>query len=69
MASKRFATPALQFRQAERRSDDGSLCDEQVQRLGQTFIALSERMAELRESSAWTRRTFNLNLGPLGKLL
>jgi hypothetical protein len=59
----------LMERQAVRRMDDGSLSDEQVERLGQTFMALSERMAELREEFGLNEEDLNLNLGPLGNLL
>jgi hypothetical protein len=59
----------LMERQAVRRMDDGSLSDEQVERLGQTFMALSERMAELREEFGLDEDDLNLNLGPLGNLL
>ena len=59
----------LMERQAVRRMDDGSLSDEQVERLGQTFMALSERMAELREEFGLDEEDLNLNLGPLGNLL
>ena len=59
----------LMERQAVRRMDDGSLSEDQVERLGQTFIALSERMAELREEFGLDEEDLNLNLGPLGNLL
>jgi hypothetical protein len=59
----------LMERQAVRRMDEGSLSDEQVERLGQTFMALSERMAELREEFGLDEEDLNLNLGPLGNLL
>jgi hypothetical protein len=59
----------LMERQAVRRVDDGSLTDEQVERLGQTFMALNERMAELRERFGLDEKDLNLNLGPLGDLL
>jgi hypothetical protein len=59
----------LMERQAVRRMDDGSLSSEQVERLGQTFMALSERMAELREEFGLDEEDLNLNLGPLGNLL
>jgi hypothetical protein len=59
----------LMERQAVRRLDDGSLSDEQVERLGQTFMALSERMAELRDEFGLDEEDLNLNLGPLGNLL
>ena len=59
----------LMERQAVRRMDDGSLSEEQVERLGQTFMALSERMAELREEFGLDEEDLNLSLGPLGNLL
>mgnify|MGYP006163420557 CR=1 FL=1 len=39
----------LMERQALRRVDGGSLSEEQVERLGQTFMELDRRMEELRE--------------------
>ena len=42
---------------------------EQIERLGQTFMALSERKAELREEFGLDEEDLNLNLGPLGNLL
>jgi uncharacterized protein YjiS (DUF1127 family) len=59
----------LMERQALRRMDDGSLTDEQIERLGQTFMKLSERMQELREEFGLEAEDLNLNLGPLGNLL
>lgn len=59
----------LMERQAVRRMDDGSLSEEQIERLGQTFMALSERMAELRDQFGLDEEDLNLNLGPLGNLL
>lgn len=59
----------LMERQAVRRMDDGSLSEAEIERLGQTFMALSERMAELREQFGLEEEDLNLNLGPLGNLL
>jgi Gas vesicle protein K len=59
----------LMERQALRRMEDGTLTDEQVERLGRTFLALGERMDELREVFGLEREDLNLNLGPLGNLL
>ena len=59
----------LMERQAVRRMDDGSLSEAEIERLGQTFMALSERMAELREQFGLEEEDLNLNLGPLGSLL
>jgi hypothetical protein len=55
-------------RQALRRIDGGTLDDEQIERLGQTFMLLEQRMDELTEEFGLTREDLNLNLGPLGDL-
>ena len=59
----------LMERQALRRVDGGTLSEEQVERLGQTFMELDRRMAELREQFGLTEEDLNLDLGPLGRLL
>jgi hypothetical protein len=59
----------LMARQALRRIDDGTLSEDQVERLGQTFMLLAERMEELRHEFGLDEEDLNLNLGPLGKLL
>ena len=55
-------------RQAVRRIEAGSLTDEEVERLGQTFMKLQERMDELKEIFGLTDEDLNLDLGPLGDL-
>jgi hypothetical protein len=59
----------LMERQALRRIDGGALSDEQVERLGQTFMELDRRMEELRTEFGLEAEDLNLNLGPLGNLL
>lgn len=59
----------LMERQALRRIDDGTLSDEQIERLGQTFMKLAERMEQLRDEFGLTAEDLNLKLGPLGNLL
>jgi Gas vesicle protein K len=59
----------LMERQALHRMEAGSLTDDEVERLGQTFMALSERMDELKEHFGLSAEDLNLNLGPLGDLL
>lgn len=59
----------LMERQALRRIDGGTLTDDEVERLGRTFLALSERMDELKEIFGLSDRDLNLNLGPLGDLM
>jgi Gas vesicle protein K len=59
----------LMERQALRRVDDGTLSDDQVERIGQTLMALDQRMAELTEHFGLAPEDLNLDLGPLGPLL
>ena len=59
----------LMERQAVRRMEAGSLTDEEVERLGQTFMRLEQRMEELKRSFGLEGEDLNLDLGPLGKLL
>jgi hypothetical protein len=59
----------LMERQALRRIDGGTLSDEEIERLGRTFMALSERMDELKETFGLSDEDLNLNLGPLGDLM
>ncbi|HWE10396.1 MAG TPA: gas vesicle protein K [Solirubrobacteraceae bacterium] len=59
----------LMERQALHRIEGGSLTEEEVERLGRTFLALSERMDELKEEFGLDDKDLNLNLGPLGDLL
>lgn len=59
----------LMERQALRRIDAGSLSEEEEERLGRTFLALAERMEELKEIFGLRDEDLNLDLGPLGKLI
>ena len=59
----------LMERQAIRRMEGGSLSDDEIERLGQTFILLKRRMEELKEAFDLEGEDLNLNLGPLGKLM
>jgi hypothetical protein len=56
-------------RQALRRIDGGDLTEEEVERLGRTFMELDKRMTELREQFGLDQEDLNLRLGPLGNLL
>src|SRR4051812_44290551 len=56
-------------RQALRRIDAGSLSDEQIERLGVTFLRLQEQMNSLKEHFNLSDDDLNLDLGPLGKTL
>jgi Gas vesicle protein K len=59
----------LMERQALRRMENGTLTDEQIDRLGETFMKLEARMQELKAHFELEDRDLNLNLGPLGDLL
>jgi len=59
----------LMERQALRRVDDGSLSDDQTEKIGLTLMALEKRMAELRDHFGLTQEDLNIDLGPLGPLL
>jgi hypothetical protein len=59
----------LMERQALRRVDDGTLSEDQIDRIGETLMALDQRMAELRDHFGLAPEDLNLDLGPLGPLL
>jgi hypothetical protein len=56
-------------RQALRRIEGESLSPDEVERLGETFMLLEQKMDELREHFELEKEDLNLDLGPLGKLL
>lgn len=59
----------LMERQAIRRVEDGTVSDDQAERLGITLMRLDERMNELMEHFGLGPEDLNLDLGPLGTLL
>jgi Gas vesicle protein K len=59
----------LMERQAVRRMEGGSLTDDEIERLGQTFMRLEQRMQQLKREFGLEDKDLNLDLGPLGKLL
>jgi len=59
----------LMERQALRRIDAGGLSEEQIERLGTTFMELDKRMEQLRAEFDLDPEDLNLDLGPLGRLL
>lgn len=56
-------------RQAIRRMDSGTLTAEEIERLGTTFLRLSEQMDHLKRVFGLENEELNLDLGPLGRLL
>jgi hypothetical protein len=59
----------LMERQALHRIEGGTLDADEIERLGRTFMALSERMEELKREFGLEEADLNLNLGPLGDLM
>lgn len=59
----------LMERQALRRVDQGTLTDDQIEKIGWTLMTLEEKMAELRDHFGLEPEDLNLDLGPLGPLL
>jgi len=56
-------------KQAIRRMEAGSLTDDEVERLGETFLKLERKMNELKATFDLQDEDLNLNLGPLGDLM
>ena len=59
----------LMERQAVRRVNAGSLSEDQVERMGETFLKLDRRMAELRTAFGLKEEDLDLSLGPIRDLL
>ena len=59
----------LMERQAIRRMDEGTLSDEEVERLGRAFMELDERMQQLLAEFGLDAEDLDLPLGPLRDLL
>jgi hypothetical protein len=58
----------LMERAALHRMDAGSLTDEEIERLGQTFLALRHGIERLKEEFGLDDEDLNIDLGPLGRL-
>jgi hypothetical protein len=59
----------LMEHQAMRRVEAGSVSDDEIERLGETFLKLGKRMDELKAAFGLQDDDLNLNLGPLGDLM
>lgn len=59
----------LMERQAIRRVNGGSLSDDEIERMGETFLRLDRRMAELRTVFGFEPEDLALPLGPIQDLL
>ncbi len=58
----------LMERQSMRRMEEGTLSEDEAERLGLALMAQAEQLAQLRQQFGWTREDLNLDLGPIGKL-
>ncbi len=56
-------------KQGMRRMDAGSLSEDEIEKLGETFMKLESKMEELKAVFNLEDEDLNLNLGPLGDLL
>lgn len=56
-------------KQAIRRIEAGSLTEDEIERMGSTFMRLEEKMEELKKIFGLENEELNLDLGPLGNLL
>lgn len=56
-------------RQAVRRVNAGSLSEDEVERMGETFLQLDKKMAELKTAFGLDGEDLNLSLGPIRNLL
>lgn len=56
-------------KQAMRRIEGGSLTEDEIERLGLTFLELDRQMIWLKKEFGLTDKDLNFDLGPLGKLL
>jgi hypothetical protein len=58
----------LMERQAIRRIEGGTLSADEIERLGETFMLLQDRMEELKHEFGLEDDDLSLSLGPLGDL-
>jgi hypothetical protein len=56
-------------KQAIRRIEAGSLTEEEIERMGETFLKLEQKMAELKATFGLQDEDLALNLGPLRDLM
>ena len=56
-------------RQALRRMDEGTLTDEEIERVGLALMRLEETVHDLARQAGLEPKDLNLDLGPLGKVI
>ena len=52
-------------KQAMRRIEHGSVTDEEIERMGETFMKLEEKLIELRKAFNLDEEDLNISLGPI----
>lgn len=52
-------------KQAMRRIEHGSVTDEEIERMGETFMKLEEKIIELRKAFNLDEEDLNISLGPI----
>ncbi len=55
-------------KQALRRIENGTVTEQEIERMGETFLKLEDKMKELRDIFKLKESDLNIDLGPLGKL-
>lgn len=56
-------------KQAVRRVENGSLTDEEIEKIGEALVKLEDKMRELKEIFGLKDEELNINLGPFGDLM
>ena len=56
-------------RQAIRRVNAGSLTEDEIERMGETFLKLEKKMSELKTAFGLEGEDLNLSLGPIREML
>lgn len=55
--------------EALRRIEGGTLTEEEIEEMGETFLKLDHKMIEMREIFGLKETDLNLDLGPLGNIM
>ncbi|RJX27454.1 MAG: gas vesicle protein K [Dethiobacter sp.] len=59
----------LMEKEAIRRIESGTISEEEIEKIGEAFLKLEEKMEELKDVFALKDEDLNLDLGPLGNLM
>jgi Gas vesicle protein K len=56
-------------KQALHRMDAGTVSDDEIERMGETFIKLEQQVTEMCQQFGIDKKDLNIDLGPLGDLM